>query len=1298
MIDGLFDFHQRLLVIDAAEKVENLDSDKSLYYGILALMVKRGWRIVITVRTRYFDMLMKHLELYLEDCAVKHEELAPLSANDLHKVEEALSVRIPYENITSRILSIPFYLNLFLRDRDGYQKAGLSNFKQATWELVVQGGKSADAAADCFQQLIISQVQSRTCWLDVSGIPGDALTTLVGRGVLSQDARTRQYRVTHDVYEEIALEHQIESIAISTTADEFFERLPRNRSAVRAFRLWMRDKLYTNSDAVKGLIRRAFEQKNQCWLNETLLATITSSFARQFLADSEVELFADKAKKLHQILNLVRCACKEPRADIPFSFKANDLSKYYFAKPSGESWSTLVEFICDHCEKLYGFDLAEIISFVQEWAQVNSTGTVARKAGLLAMRIALHDEDGGKQFETHYDSWENLAKIITSCSKEIHNELRSFIEFTLKDFDPATSGIQRDIYNGVLCQPHEHINFIKEFPELTRRMAFAAWFAKKDHYYSSEWADEVFGLNDRFAGDHGISSAYKTPVYLLLQYDFQPTLKFIIDVVNKAVCHAAKWKNDDIGIVKTTIVMPSGKLIEQYISPALWAMHRGAAGPVTPHLLQSIHMALEKFVLECHSTVSTDKQSISNLEQIALRCIENSNSASITGALTSLVLAHPNEYFSLATVVLSSREMIQMDHLRGIIYEGQCSSLYSIYCNHEFFYAFERNETLKDQFRSETLESIMLKYQFNFDDCNHQRRNLMFKFLDEYGKSERDEDRFFVLRCDSRKQRIEKSVDKKGRNIFHLVPNVPVELEKRSVEAREKVLPNHLSQSLMLWGAARLKGEPVPESIIAYEENPNQAMHDFENVYDLAINGDPRLDLPSALPYAASAFLYFYADCLSLELKSKCEQLLLEFSKMILQDGYRISALDGVDVAIAALPILIASKNKGISEAAQFILLVAMLGENEIGMSSRRMCDTAFEAIRRNDSPRHTLTARYLPSYIFLRTRFQKFVNSNAKRRRLFQVQNWLSLFVRENENVVADALATTDIDVEDLIKCSDALPALGNAILLINPTSENAERYKELIVGGIYPVLNGMYCIDEDSGRLDTKHLSAYATQYQHKLAKLLLLMKDKPLEDAIKELQNVNLLCWDRWFLSALLCEEDGIGEHDNFWRIWRALIPNLAHTLSRNPFMQEFDNNGVIETLFLGKSNWKSNGTKWKSFKDADISFYSEAVSAFPPALGVLTALASFCNGIGGAYWAEILELIVFVVTHLPENHYRHERSMKSAIQSLETFCFKAVSENAERIKSCNRTWKNMMVVLDWLVDWQSNLAYQLREQLI
>ena len=41
---------------------------------------------------------------------------------------------------------------------------------------------------------------------------------------------------------------------------------------------------------------------------------------------------------------------------------------------------------------------------------------------------------------------------------------------------------------------------------------------------------------------------------------------------------------------------------------------------------------------------------------------------------------------------------------------------------------------------------------------------------------------------------------------------------------------------------------------------------------------------------------------------------------------------------------------------------------------------------------------------------------------------------------------------------------------------------------------------------------------------------------------------------------------------------------------------------------------------------------------------------------------------------------------------------VLNNAEQIKKNDGLWENMIVVLDWLVDQQSTLAYQLREQLI
>ena len=40
------------------------------------------------------------------------------------------------------------------------------------------------------------------------------------------------------------------------------------------------------------------------------------------------------------------------------------------------------------------------------------------------------------------------------------------------------------------------------------------------------------------------------------------------------------------------------KEVTQYLSWAIWGMYRGIGSPVVPYLLESIHMALEKILLE----------------------------------------------------------------------------------------------------------------------------------------------------------------------------------------------------------------------------------------------------------------------------------------------------------------------------------------------------------------------------------------------------------------------------------------------------------------------------------------------------------------------------------------------------------------------------------------------------------------------------------------------------------------------------------------------------------------------------
>jgi hypothetical protein len=92
-------------------------------------------------------------------------------------------------------------------------------------------------------------------------------------------------------------------------------------------------------------------------------------------------------------------------------------------------------------------------------------------------------------------------------------------------------------------------------------------------------------------------SAYSTPVYPLLQHDFLRTIDFIVEVVNKCIDYAAKYHGEEIGLEKTTVAFSTGEKVEQSISQAVWSMHRGVAGPVVPYLLQSTHMALERYML-----------------------------------------------------------------------------------------------------------------------------------------------------------------------------------------------------------------------------------------------------------------------------------------------------------------------------------------------------------------------------------------------------------------------------------------------------------------------------------------------------------------------------------------------------------------------------------------------------------------------------------------------------------------------------------------------------------------------------
>ena len=145
------------------------------------------------------------------------------------------------------------------------------------------------------------------------------------------------------------------------------------------------------------------------------------------------------------------------------------------------------------------------------------------------------------------------------------------------------------------------------------------------------------------------------------------------------------------------------------MSWAIWSMYRGNGTPVVPSVLQSIHMALEKTLLEFSQILKSEI-----LQNILLRILIQSKSASLTSVVCSVVLANPDKFYDIALILFKTIELFHYDTMR-CTNEFQARSLYSIGYGidkiKDILYTDERLKTCEDKHRNSNLESLFLNYQ-----------------------------------------------------------------------------------------------------------------------------------------------------------------------------------------------------------------------------------------------------------------------------------------------------------------------------------------------------------------------------------------------------------------------------------------------------------------------------------------------------------------------------------------------------------------------------------------------------------
>ena len=551
-----------------------------------------------------------------------------------------------------------------------------------------------------------------------------------------------------------------------------------------------------------------------------------------------------RPKKLTFIL---RIACKE--VDDSF-FKQLGVKKlnlfsleYVLTKPKGQGWESLIQFVFDNMEIIGVKNINFVLPVIHDWNSKVREGNTTRISSLIALQYyqwVINENI----YSSHDDTKNHLLQTILCGASEIKNELKEVFDKILKNKWKNHRDPYYDLSKIILTKL-EGISVSKVLPEYILELADLFWsYTKKDnkHYYRSGIEIEhYFGLEHDHSDYHS-ASAYQTPIYWLLQFHPKRTIDFILTFTNKSVQHYASSGFDD-SVQEINIFLDDKNEKNQYISHCLWNMYRGTSSPRSPYLLQSIHMALEKYFLENGKNTEAN-----TLEYWLIYLLKNSESASISSIVTSIVLAYSDKTFNVAKVLFKTKEFILNDTTRLISDQG-AKSLYSIGRNMgsraNEFYDDERIKTCEDKHRKWSLEHLFLNYQcFRSEETSEseseKRQKNLWEILDGYYKelpseSEQTESdktwRLFLARMDKRKMHITTEETDEGIAI-QFNPELDSGLKEYSEKSLEKSSEFMKYSSLKIWADYKFNADDKYKQYGQYENDPKHALKEAKDIVE----------------------------------------------------------------------------------------------------------------------------------------------------------------------------------------------------------------------------------------------------------------------------------------------------------------------------------------------------------------------------------------------------------------------------------------------------------------------------------
>lgn len=1302
---------KKVFVIDSAEKLADLKS-QDVFIKFLSALIKNGWKIIFTTRNSYLDDLsFQTLEVYRLHFEIIR--LSNLSQDELQNFAATFQFKLPDNTRLQNLILNLFYLNEYLTNYDIINdETDLVKFRAILWQKRIQNSRFRKdnihlERERCFLSLAKKRCDTGNFFLMGEHCNGQVLSQLENDEIIKYESSQNGYFITHDIYEEWALEKLIErEYSALASYTSFFENIGNSLPIRRAFRAWLSEKLAQIDSGIKYFIEGVFSDPSIpiYWKDELLISVLLSNYSHTFFETSDNLLLSNDKFYLKKIIFLLRTACKEvdnAANKIMQAMKGSSISPVYvFTKPKGKGWEAVIEYLYSKTSVIQKEELAIVLPLLSDWTSHYRTGNTTRLAGLFALHFYKDAELNSSSYYNN-ETEKALLKISLSAARELKEEM---IEITdkLLDYSYSRENAFDTLREIVLTSNNDSLPFIITLPEQVIKLADDSWYQEKSERHKYDFGgfgiEGYYSIRSQWHHDYFPASALQTPVYYLLHFAFPQTIKFILDFTNRMVdAYFASSFDSSVHEIEVTIHSIKTK---QFISAGLWSMYRGTGSPVTPYLLQSIHMALEKYLLEIAKL--SDKKI---LQDWLIHLLHKTRSASITAVVTSVVLAYPDGLFDVAAILFQHYEFFRYDNRRAGT-EEEAKSFYSVGrgLNHKSKeYEDERMATCAQPHRKLSLENLALQYQYFKNEGTSEeevarRQTEIWRIIDHLHTTLPSKDaetdyhkavRLLLTRIDRRK--MNPTLTHEGdKTIIAFNPSLEPDLKEYSQEGLRVVEEKFKYSALKAWATNKFRSYSE-SSFPKYEENPDQVLKETKEIVEMLQHDDNEFHLynSSTPAYTCAALIKGCSEKLSQEEVTFCNGIILSYAIAPLRGNYAYQIADGVEVAVSTLPFLYKQFPEHKSDY-NHLLLFILFDTYPIG-EYKRICDYAIEALNDNlfrlspDDANVVLLA-----YLTLKPKFDQHYNLEHRSTLRKSRAQILEEFATKYESELGD-INSTRAYYQAINFDSLGIQTAETAFLIIpvNTTDPIHFDFIKKVLGAFSSQILAKTDYSDKPKKIDYKLKHRFYRKYSSFLLhRDIGTIKDwaQPFVDAFtisREMAD---------FLSDVVSEEDRLRKYDNFWAIWECFYPAIKRGV-------EVSNHGafdeIIRNYLLAWSYWRDDAKEWHSLKIRETVFFKKASMEMGHHPAVLYSISKLLNDIGASFLEDGL---VWLADMLSENVNLHSEDLPpNTIYYLEVILRKYVYLNRTKLKTHRLMKDKILILLDFLVSKGSVNGYLLREDI-